>query len=125
MYVTAVVVLFGATLDAIVNGLGAGSFPGTRDDLLLIFWFIVFAAVSGPFAWGVWKERAWTREAAMAFWIGWVLVVVAGMILEPHSDDARMLLYGLIGTGTAGWYFYRKRNVVLYYDELTVRGRGA
>ncbi len=47
------------------------------------------------------------------------------MILEPHSDDARTLLYGLIGAGTAGWYFYWKRNVVLYYDELSVRGRGA
>ena len=125
MYVTTVVVLFGATIGAIVNGLESGSFRGTSDDILLTSWFILFAAVSGPFAWGVWKERAWTREAAMAFWIGLVLIVVAGMILEPHSDDARMLLYGLIGAGTAGWYFYRKRNVVLYYDELTVRGRGA
>jgi hypothetical protein len=125
IYVTAVVVLIGATIDAIVNGLGSGSLNGTRDDLLLAFWFTLFGAVSGPFAWGVWKERAWTREAAMAFWIGWGLIVVAGMILEPHSDDTRTLLYGLIGAVTAGWYFYRKRNVVLYYEELSVRGRGA
>lgn len=123
MYVTAAVLLVGATVDAIVNGMGPTSV--TRDDIVLVFGFLVFAAVSGPFAWGVWKQRSWTREVAIAFWVGLVLTVVTGMILTPHSDDVRTLLYVLSCAGVAVWYFYRKRNVVLYYDELEARGRGA
>jgi CHASE2 domain-containing sensor protein len=123
MYITAGVVLFGAAIDAIANGLAP--IRMTRDDILDASGFIVFAAVSGPFAWGVWKERSWTREAVMAFWSCLVLIVVAGMFLQPHSDDARTLLYVLICAGFAVWYFYGKRNVVLYYDELRVRARGA
>ena len=123
MYLTAALVLVGATINVIVNGLGRTSV--TRDDMLYASYFTVFAAVSGPFAWGVWKERSWTREVAMAFWIGLVLVALAGMVLQPHSDDMRALLYLLIGAGSAAWYFYRKRSVVVYYDELRARRRGA
>jgi len=123
MYLTAAVVLVGAAIDAIINGLGPLGVTG--DVFLFASGFVVFAAISGPFAWGVWKERPWTREAAMAFWVGLVLVQVGGMILEPHSDDVRALLYLLSGGAIAVWYFYRKRNVVLYYDELEARGRGA
>ena len=126
MYLTSAVVLVGATIDAFINGLGPTSVTGvTRDFMLDASAFIVFAAVSGPFAWGVWKERSWTREVAMAFWIGLVLVALAGMVLQPHSDDMRALLYLLIGAGSAAWYFYRKRSVVVYYDELRARRRGA
>lgn len=124
IYATAAVVLVGATMDAIVNGLGPIG-AVARDDIVEASGFIVFAAVSGPFAWGVWKERSWTREVAMAFWIGLALIVVAGMFLDPRSDDVRTLLYVLICAGIAVWCFYRKRNVVLYYDELKARERGA
>ena len=125
MYVTAAFVLVGATIDAIVNGL-----PPTRvtkDDILLGSGFILFAAVSGPFAWGVWKERPWTRETAMAFWVGMVLIAVAQAILKPipSLEDVREILWTLIGAATAAWYFYRQQDVVLYYKELAARERGA
>ena len=123
MYVTAAVVLVGAAIDAVLNGVRPVGVIG--DELLGASWFTLLMVVSGPFAWGVWKERAWTRHVAMAFWIGWMLIVMGGMILEPHSDDARMLLYGLICACIAVWYFYRKPSVVLYYDQLRARGRGA
>lgn len=123
IYVTAAVVLVGAAIDVIVNGVGP--MRGTEGDFLTVFVFVVFAASSGPFAWGVWTERPWTREVAMAFWVGLSLAQAAGIVLEPHSDDARALLYLLSGGAIAVWYFYRKRNVVLYYDELEARGRSA
>ena len=125
MYVTAAVVLVGATIDAIVNGLGPTRV--TRGVIVDVSGFILFAAVSGPFAWGVWKERPWTREVAMAFWVCAVLISVAQVILEPTqlAQDARGILWPLIWAAMAVWYFYRKRDVVRYYDDLRARERGA
>ena len=126
MYVTAAVVLIGAAIDAVVNGLPPTS-PPTKDDILLGSGFILFAAVSGAFTWGVWKQRAWTREVAMAFWVLLLPILLAEVILEPaqFSRDVRGILTTVILAAIAVWYFYWKRNVVLYYDELKSRERGA
>ena len=95
---------------------------------LPIFLVIVpVATLAGAFAWGVWKERAWTRGAAMAFWVCSALVSIGQLILVPdqRSEAVQGLLSLLVIVPVALWYFYRKRTVVLYYGALQARHRGA
>jgi len=126
---TAVVLLSFAAVDAVAHGtFTIASLRTPVEEWLVAAPYIVLAALSGPFVWGVWKERPWTREVAMAFWICWVLMVVAATIVDPPERTKGLLwllFWAIVPPVPAVLYFYGKRNVVLYYDELRVRGRGA
>jgi hypothetical protein len=102
-----------------------GAFLSVALPIFLVI--VPVAALAGAFAWGVWKEHAWTREAAMAFWACSVLVSIGQLIVVPdqRSEALQGLFSVFIIVPLALWYFYRKRSVVLYYRELKDRQRGA
>lgn len=79
------------------------------------------AAAAGLFAWGVWKEKSWTREVAMTFW-GLCLVIGIGQLVfmpDQRAEAFQGLASTVILILVAVWYFYMKKNVVSYYRDLT------
>lgn len=69
-------------------------------------------------AFGLWKEHRWARPLSMIFWLATLALGVA-----LGTSRLELMLIHLPILGLASWYFYRKRNVVLYYEELK-RGTG-
>jgi FtsH-binding integral membrane protein len=70
-------------------------------------------------AFGVWKERAWTRYLIMAFWavvlatnigFGWAQSGFAGVVSAVAGSALVVVL--------VGWYLFGKENVVEYYQAL-------
>lgn len=83
--------------------------------------FALFLAAA-LIAYGLWKERGWTRPMLLAFFglpeLGKYLLpgwrsAPAGILLS------RLILSGLM-VGLLGWYLYRKQNVVRYYHLLSL-----
>lgn len=67
---------------------------------------------------GFWKERSWSRELVMGFWL---LVGVCVLALTAYAPPTKkMFALGdlVIDVGIAVWYFYFKPNVVEYYRSL-------
>lgn len=62
---------------------------------------------------GLWKERRWVRPLAMVYWLATLTVSIG--IGTNRAESTLILLPALV---LAGWYFYNKRNVVAYYEEL-------
>ena len=106
--------------------------PVTRSEFLLTVAPILGAMVpvavtAGLFAWGVWKERPWTREVAIGFW-ALCLVISIGQVAfmrEQRAEAVQGLVSTLILILVALWYFYVKGNVVTYYRDLANLKRAA
>jgi len=68
-------------------------------------------------AYGLLREKSWTRPLMMLFW----LLVAVGMIATGGKDGGDLacsVALLAIPAGVAAWYLYRKDNVVDYYDAL-------
>ncbi len=82
--------------------------------------FLPFMVVSVPLllaiAYGFWKDRPWSRHAAVSFWVveGWFL-----MMSEGSGPEG--LIPSLIGLGITIWYFYVRPNVVAYYRAIATK----
>jgi hypothetical protein len=70
-------------------------------------------------AFGIWKERGWTRYLIMAFWavvlatnigFGWAQSGLAGVVSAVAGSALVVVL--------VGWYLFGKENVVEYYQAL-------
>lgn len=92
--------------------------------------------VAGAF--GIWKERRWTRGVLLATWLSFVAIVIASAVSQSSGlavvyppNFTRMalaekvipLLPLLAGLAVSWWYLYRKPNVVGYFEAIE-RGRG-
>jgi uncharacterized membrane protein HdeD (DUF308 family) len=80
----------------------------------------------GVIAYGLWRDRPWTRPLMLAYWpvVAAVLVAVAWNDPDFAENVAVACVSGVIETAVAGWYLYRKANVVAYFEahDPDVRG---
>lgn len=94
----------------------------TKGDFLVKMLPSVFRfLVAAPIAYGLWRERTWARPILLAF----AGVSELGKYLLPGWREAppgvivpRLVVSGIV-IGLLGWYLYRKRNVVDYYNALS------
>jgi len=94
----------------------------TQSDFLIkMLPFILLYLTAVPIAYGLWKERPWTRPLLIAFFS----IPEFGKYFTPrwsgapaHAFIPRFLLSALL-IGLLAWYLYRKRNVVRYYNALS------
>jgi hypothetical protein len=71
---------------------------------------------------GLWRNRPWSRQLVMVFWCWAAVCMIGAALLGSSAISTADLVSGLAGVGLlapiAGWYFYRKQNVVGYYDAI-------
>jgi hypothetical protein len=86
---------------------------------LLIIFPIVLAAY-GTVAYGLWKERRWTRTVIMGFWAVLFAGMVGVAVFVPSGDQnvVGSLISFLFMWGIAAWYCYGKRSVLEYYQAI-------
>jgi hypothetical protein len=94
----------------------------TQSDFLVkMLPFILLYLAAAPIAYGLWKERPWTRPLLVAFFA----IPEFGKYLTPrwsgapaHAFIPRFILSAVL-IGLLIWYLYKKRNVVRYYEDLS------
>lgn len=91
------------------------------DFLVKMLPFILLYLAAVPIAYGLWRERPWTRPLLLAFFS----IPEFGKYLMPRWSEApahafipRFILSAVL-IGLLAWYLYRKRNVVRYYNALS------
>lgn len=94
----------------------------TQSDFLMkMLPFILLYVAAVPIAYGLWKERAWTRPLLIAFFS----IPEFGKYLTPRWSAAPAhafiprFIFSMVLIGLLSWYLYRKRNVVRYYNTLS------
>jgi hypothetical protein len=77
---------------------------------------VIFAVI----AYGLARERSWTRPVMIGFWVIFDAVMIAAVIKDPSADIgvAVAVFFALIYIGAAGWYLFGKESVVDYYNAL-------
>jgi len=72
-------------------------------------------------AYAIWRDRPWSRHLVL----GTLLAgIIAAPFLSQHAGRAiNAMVIAVVYSGLALWYFYVKRNVVAYYDDLKRRRR--
>ena len=68
--------------------------------------------------WGMRKRQPWARPLAVLFWVVNGLLAAVQAVLEARRGTFRFSFVWLGGLAIAAWYFYIKRGVVRYYQEL-------
>ena len=84
---------------------------------------LLFGALTGAIAYGLRKERLWTRKLVIVFWL-LVSAIMIGFTVGGRSSDTTLLeaiLWSVIYLGTTAAYFYLKPSVVQYYNTLRTR----
>lgn len=69
---------------------------------------------------GLWLERAWTRAPMLGYWGAIIVAALVGVITGSFTagEAAGVIVESLLALALAGWYLYRKANVVAYYRRL-------
>lgn len=69
---------------------------------------------------GLWLDRAWTRMLMMGYWGVLAVAGVAQLVTGSStvSDAIGFIVESFVALALAGWYLYRKDNVVAYYQRL-------
>ena len=85
--------------------------------------FRVHAVVTGAIllatAYGFWKDRTWSRIAALSYW------VLEGILtMNSGGIDVGNLIPTLIPLGVSIWYFFYKPSVVAYYRAIATKAEG-
>jgi hypothetical protein len=102
----------GVTFGALgVSGLTAAQFLAISPVLLVL---TVSPAVLGH---GLLQNKSWARPLGTFLWFGVALVTGGAKALAGLGMDRFIwsLIWGLLCTGAAFWYFYGKKNVRAYY----------
>ncbi len=93
-----------------------------RSWPLLLFWPLLMGLV-GAIAYGLLRERSWSRSCILAFW---GISAIAQVPLAFQADSSGMelvsalLAFAILG-GCAVWYLYGKTNVIAYYHAIGQR----
>jgi hypothetical protein len=68
---------------------------------------------------GLLRGRPWSRPLGTYLWVGIGLVTTVARLSAglPAALAVRSLLWGLLCTGLAYWYFYDRENVRAYYED--------
>ena len=91
------------------------------------WWYVFSSTLLGGVALfavglGLQQQERWARPAVIAFWLGVGAFSIARGVLESvHTLKGWFDLGWLFSLALAYWYFYRKRNVVEYYQRLVQR----
>jgi hypothetical protein len=69
---------------------------------------------------GLWLEREWTRPLMVGYWGAMAVAGVAGVVAGSFTagEAVGLIVESLLALALAGWYLYRKANVVAYYRRL-------
>ena len=102
--------------------------PATRGEFLRFFLplfagFAAAATTTGAVAYGLWRERSWSRPVMMAFW-GVAVLMAAGVAVFADgtmSESILALVELLVIAAVAYWYLYHRPGVVAYYAALDSR----
>ncbi|HEX6368024.1 MAG TPA: hypothetical protein VF006_03760 [Longimicrobium sp.] len=91
---------------------------GPDVQLFGVVMLLMGSLPAGVLAWGLWRERSWTRAGLLIWWIGLSAVVAAlGRWLPPMVGVVGVL--GLLLYAPAfWWYLFRKRTVAEYYASV-------
>ena len=78
-------------------------------------------------AYGLWKERPWSRAAMMGFWAAGIIATAAIYYVTGISRDdaiAALVSYALV-MAIAWWYLYSKKSVVEYFRAIAAKSQGS
>lgn len=104
----------GSSWTALVGDAGASDLVERLHNGSLLT--VGFTVLIGFIAWGLWREKSWTRHLMVGFW-GLTLVVAAVLSVRGLSNWGSGCM-PLIGMGLATAYLYGKQNVRAYYRAL-------
>ena len=112
------------------NGVEVDKATFLRDAAPTFLIMPLFLALYGAVAYGLWKERPWTRTVMAGCWVALVVASILATFLVPSEDsDAVISVTSMVlMTGFAAWYLYGKGSVIAYYraiEEQDARRRAA
>lgn len=96
----------------------------TAEQLWMVFPVLVpMAILPAVVGFGFLKQRSWARPMGTFLWLGFGLVVGAaqGMAGLGPAHVLRSLLWGVVFTAIAAWYFYGRESIRAYYGGLQAR----
>jgi hypothetical protein len=114
-------------LVATVVSLGGGDLSGLRDTPFggwaIPFWGIgtlLTGTLLLMIGWGIRARRSWIRPVIVVFWLFLGLQSILALVLATRKRQSWEVDFSwLLCLGFAVWYFYRKRNVVSYFESLS------
>lgn len=121
------------TVIALVSLLGHGPFtvndsPVSKAEFIHTIWpILAFYPLGllalGAMAYALWRERAWSRPAMMAFWLVAVAATIIEQFVTPEDIPTFIItvITLLLSATIAAWYLYRKRSVASYYRAVANR----
>jgi hypothetical protein len=82
--------------------------------------FGLVALMSAVVAYGLLRQRAWTRPALLSAWGAILLagIFIAAQQETPRGDLPIQTVTAVAAFALAAWYLYRKANVVSYFAAL-------
>jgi hypothetical protein len=91
-----------------------------REALPLLLAFPTVLGFFGVVAYGLWKEKPWSRTTMMAFWLVSFLATLGVSVFTPAKtgDFVASLIGHVLLAALAGWYLYGNAGVVEYYRTL-------
>ncbi|MEP7199740.1 MAG: hypothetical protein ABI874_07990 [Chloroflexota bacterium] len=82
--------------------------------------FLIAGGLMAGIAYGFCTRKTWARRLVMALWFAvgsyGLLTGVTGAV--PISVMWRAIIQAIVLGSVASWYFYRKRNVVEYFNAI-------
>lgn len=79
----------------------------------------VMVAVSFGIAYGIWKEKAWSRHLMLFFWAVMFVIGIVPLIGIAVPDALIEIIFSwAMGVALSIWYLYGKANVRAYYRRL-------
>lgn len=79
---------------------------------------LLVSLVFGAIAFGLWKERRWTRPLIV---IGFVAIVILSFGWPPSASEWVRHAFEFAALAFLVWYLYFKQDVVAYYQRLQER----
>jgi hypothetical protein len=93
------------------------------DAAPLLIALPIVLAVYGAIAYGLWKERPWTRAVMMAYWAVLLVVMLVVAVVGPSTIGSLISSFAAIALcgGLAALYLYGKESVVAYYAAIAAQ----
>ena len=118
----AVLVLGGALLPGVTYAIN--DVPVTQEQFLaaVLPWGPLAGAVCGVLAWSFGREHLWARPTTIATFV--LLLVGTLVVTSPGAGwvaVAAASLFAVALVTLLAWYFYRRAEVVRYYEDLRAR----
>lgn len=105
----------GGTFGALgVNDVTAAQLLAISPVLLLL------AGAHAALGYGLLTNKVWARPLGTFLWLGAGVLIGGAQAIAGLGEDQYLwsLMWGLLCTGAAFWYFYGKRNVCTYYERM-------